>query len=617
MTDEKMVAMISVGIEDSNDKLEKIPCAYADAEKIYDTFGTVLGNNLKKCASVCVKNITTIECRALVSALSLSMEKDDIFIFYFSGHGIQDANGKLQLVFSDYSDEGKKGTIFLEEIVLSLKKYNCPIFIILDCCYSGSGITESNNDDYKLESSISIMTSTGAVGRDKISIDGSLFTNAICAALPQIMDKEQQITISEIFRNTKEKCPNCRLVVGGGNQDIVLRKTKRKQYPEDFSHVFINKVQHENYEMREALWYSVGYLPIEIKIDLLEYYLNENQNSCKELSWRVRRAIGSVYEYGNNAKINDYVMQLIHSEKWTDKCVGYICARKSKNKDIRDLMYRDLLDSKKGYPMDLIWLLMLYLSDIGEGIDSERVLVSNLMKSAWGVMEVWKRYLNKYETGEKLQHFQKKINEKVYKQLCVELYFKGELTDCEILPDKIRDDIPFIKELYQCRKRGRSGTIGASENNKWIFSILYGNWRDQVDINSVFEKKWKNERDKNRLLKVLRYIPSVEIKMAILDYLSRIVKEEKEQLDVNNLKWALQDPHPWVIRAALPLFQGKHEMVKDNIKRDIDIIIYPGVFDLAIELSRQGFDEVDYQINKINDFEKEMLKMAIYREQNS
>lgn len=612
-----MVAMISVGIENSNNQLKDIPCAYADAIKIYDTFVKVLGNNIKKSASVCVKNITTIEYRALISALSLSMEKDDIFIFFFSGHGIQDANGKLQLVFSDYSDEDKKGTIFLEEIVLNLKKYDCPIFIILDCCHSGAGITESINNDYKLESSISIMTSTGAAGQDKINSEGSLFTNNICTALFHIMDNEKQITIHNIFSYIKKNYSNGKLVIGGGKQDVVLSKTERKQYPEDFFPAFIHKIKHENYEMREALWYSVGYLPIEIKIDILTGYLKENQNSCNELSWRVRRAIGSVYEFGNNEKIDDYIKKLIHSEKWTDKCVGYICARKSKDKNITDLMYMDLMNSKEEYPMDLVWLLMLYLSDnlsdIEKEMVSERLFDSNLVQSAWGVMEIWKTYFNGYDTNKKLEVFKSKISAEVYEQLRIELYFRDKLSGDIKFPDQIKEYVPFVKKLYQCNTRGK---IGVSEKNKWIFSILYGNWRDQVDITSEFEKKWKSERNKNKLLRALGYIPSVEIKMAILDYLSRIVKEEKEQLDVDSLKWALQDLHPWVIRSALPLFLENQKIVQDNINQNTDMMIYPGVFDLAIELTRQGFSEVDYQINKINGFEKEMLQIAINREQN-
>ena len=609
--------MISVGIENSNSQLNDIPCAYEDAKKIYNTFEKVLGNNLKKCASVCVKNITTIEFKALISALNLSMVKEDIFIFFFSGHGVQDANGKLQLVFSDYSDEDKKGAIYLEEIVLNLKKYNCQIFIILDCCHSGAGITESINNDYKLESSISIMTSTSAAGQDKINIGGSTFTNNICMALSHIMDNEQQISIHNIFNYIKKNDPNVKLVIGGGRQNVVLTKNVREQFPKDFCQAFIHKIKHENYEMREALWYSVGYLPIEIKIDVLKEYLEENRNSCNELSWRVRRAIGSIYEFGNNKKINEYINQLIHSEKWTDKCVGYICARKSKNKNITDLMCNDLMNLREEYPMDLVWLLMLYLSDNLSDIEkkevSEKVFNSNLVYSAWGATEIWKTYFNSYDTNKNLEVFKSKLNVEVYEQLRIELYFRGILSGDVELPDRIKDYDLFVKELYQCKTRGK---ISASKKNKWIFSILYGSWRDQIDITSVFEKKWKSERNKKKLLKALGYIPSVEIKMAILDYLSRIVKEEKEQLDVDSLKWALQDSHPWVIRSALPLFLENHQMVQDNINRNTNMMIYPGVFDLAIELVRQGFSEVDYPINKINGFEKEMLQIAINREQN-
>lgn len=612
--EDKMVSVISMGIE-SNDSihegaLAKIPCAYQDAENIYNMFEKALGNNFKKCASVCVKNITSIECKALVSALSLSIEKDDIVIFFFSGHGEKDANGKLQLIFADYFNDGKKGSISFQEIILSLKKYGCPIFIILDCCYSGAGIAESLGNDYKLESSVSIMTSTGAVRTEKISEDGSPFTNAICTALSQIVNEEKKVSIDNIFSYTQKIHPNSNHIIGGGKRDIVLSETERIHYPEDFSQIFINKIRHSNYEMREALWYSVGYMPIGIKNDLLEKYLGENRDKGIELSWRVRRAIGSVYEYGNNKKIDRHIMNLMHSKNWMDKCVGYICARKSKDPSITQLMYEEVKNFEDDYPMDLAWLLALYLAD--REIDPEPILNLKLMKSPWGAMEVWKRYFNNCNKNKKLEIFKNNTEEEVYKQLCIELYFRKILPDCEELPEDIKKDIPSIMELYGCKTRGR---IGASENNKWIFSVLYGNWRDQVDLYHVFDTMWKSTRDKRKLLSNLQYIPSVEIKMAILDYLSRTVKGSK-QINVSDLEWALKDQHPWVIRSALPLFQGEKEIVEKNIKRDIDMKIYPGIFDLAIELSKQGLNGIEYQINNMNDIEAEMLKMAIDREQN-
>lgn len=606
-----MVAVISIGIEKTGDGLEKIPCAYQDAFKIFEMFDKVLGRNLKKSASICAKDITSLECRVLISTLSLAMEKTDTLIFFFSGHGIKSANGKLQLVFSDYADEHEKGSIFIEEIILWLKKYNCPIFILLDCCCSGAAIAESSRDDYKMESEISIMTSTGPHGRVEICSEGSDFTNAVCMALEKMMDTKQNITIKDIFAYVKKYSKESQLVIGGGKSDIVLSNTERVRYPEDFVQMFGNKIEHINYEMREALWYSVGYLPVELKIDLFSYCLNGKQNGCRELSWRVRRAIGSVYVYGKNKRIDEYIFKLLYSDIWTDKCIGYICVNKSYDPDIIKLMISDFRNSD--YPMDLIWLLALYLSDKNEKMDNQLILESKLMQSAWGAMEVWKRYFNDYNTEEKLELFRKHTNTGVYKQLCIELYFKGEIEDCAYIQKGIKKYEKFIKDLYKCKKRGRTGDY---ENSKWVFSILYGNWRDQVDIQPIFEKRWKSERDKRNLMRMLQYIPSVEIKMAILDYFSRIIKIENISVEVDCLKWALKDAHPWVIRTALPLFQGKQDLVDNNLRRNIDIKIYPGVFDLVIELSKQGLNGIQYPINQINDFEIEMLSRAISQECN-
>lgn len=518
----------------------------------------------------------------------------------------------MQLIFSDYTDEGKRGSIFFEEIVLELKKLGCPVLIILDCCYSGAALAESNKDDYKNESNISIMTSTGALSRDELCVEGSKFTNAVCRALEHIVNTKQEIEIGDIFSCIKENDPNCKsqLVIGGGKSQLVLSSTKRVDYPNDFAKIFTNKIEHINYEMREALWYSAGYLPIEIKIDLLSHYLRENKNSCMELSWRVRRAIGSIYRYGQNKSIDEYITQLLQSDIWTDKCIGYICVNKSKNTDIIEKMYKDLQNPH--HPMDLIWLLALYLSDTRDERVEKFVLESGLMKSSWGVMEVWKRYYTDIDVDEKLKLFKNYITDPVYRQLLTELYFKGEIESCEQLNGEIEEYDSFVKELYQCDTRGRKDI---SKNSKWIFSILYGNWRDQVDINSVFERQWKKERNKEQFLRALQYVPSVEIKMAILDYFVRISRER--DINVDSLVWALADQHPWVIRSALPLFQGKQKRVEKYINKEINMKIYPGIFDLAIELSRQGLDdEFEYPIHDMNDFEEEMLRVAIAREHN-
>ena len=87
-----MVSVISIGIEQYGGLeaggLGNISCAYTDAEHVYDAFENVLGSEMRKYSSACLKNLTVSELRSLLSAIQLSIKSEDIFILYFSGHGV-------------------------------------------------------------------------------------------------------------------------------------------------------------------------------------------------------------------------------------------------------------------------------------------------------------------------------------------------------------------------------------------------------------------------------------------------------------------------------------------------------------------------------------------------
>ena len=614
-----MVSLISIGIEEykkaSGDCSENIPCAYQDAKRVYETFETVLEDDMKRYASACIKNVTALECRALLSTMKLSVDKEDILVLYFSGHGITDANGKLKLLFADYGYTERKGVIALEEIVSTLKEYECKIILILDCCYSGAGVSESENDDFRLEHCISIISSNGSIGKARFTEDGSEFTNYLCDSLLSLHELYEDISLDKIYKyiTEKKKYDKCKIITGGGNADICLRSKESTEFPSDFVIKFVDKVFHVNYEMREALWYSVCDLPVAMQVKIVDECRRCNKDVFAEMSWRVRRAMGSIFANSTAGKMSKQIEELINADNWMEKCIGYIGLNKQKDSWVTECMEKEL---KNDIPMDLKWLLVLYLAE-RENVDTELILASGLMETVWGAIEVWKRYPN-FQKEEKQQFFKKHTDAKVYKQFCLELFFreKDVTINLEEYDDLLQKCMSDLKDLYGGNSRGRRQK---TKINKWIFSILYGNWRDQLDLNTILNKKIRSMREtkKRDFLQAIKYIPSVEVRMAVLDFFVTQMKVDgmKDKFDVNDLAWALQDEHPWVIRTALPLFEDNKDLVCSSIRSPIDMKLYPGVFDLDIELEKNGLDNVGYKINDMTHLEKQQLKWAKEKEQ--
>lgn len=611
-----MVSLISVGIEkyenNRQNGLNDIPCAYSDAKKIYEVFEKILGQEMKKCSSASLKDISALECRALLSAMQLSVEKEDIFVFYFSGHGVIGSNGKLKLVFTDccYSDE--KGTMMISEIVSILSGYHCKVVLILDCCYSGAGLVESNSDDVKLENSVSILASNRPISRAKYGRGGSEFTIYLCKALEKLYDLGKDITLDGIYEEIQKEYKNCQIVTGGGSADVIFKKYGKAGLPEGFVEKFVSKIDSSNYEMREALWYGLGNFPEPLRMEVLARYEDKNDKSIAEMSWRVRRAIGSICRLNVTERGNGQIRKLLASSNWMDRCVGYISVHKKSGDDITQRMKKELED--KNNPMDLVWLIVLYLSE-RDWPDKKIVLKTNLVKSVWGSIEIWKRYFGEVPLEDRMELFKMHMDDESYKKFCLELYYRGEWGKINFsdYPEEVQIFHDNITELYSGKARG---SIEESQNNKWIFSILYGNWRDQIDLSTILEKRLKSLRknEKKKFLQSLRYVPSVEIKMAVLDFFTTKFQEDRYRKLKNELQWALEDEHPWVIRTALPLFADEQELVEKKISKNISMEIYPGVFDLAIELRKQGIDQFQYEIENMTDIEETQLKRAMDNE---
>lgn len=612
-----MVALLSVGISKyMNEKSYKnIPCAYDDAKQIYKVLEDVIGREFKHCCSTCLNNIMASELRCLLPLLPMSLESEDVFIFYFSGHGSKNANGRLKLVFSDADEKGKRGLIELSEIVSILSAFHCNIIIILDCCYSGSAVCEINQNNEYLDKRISILSSSGAISSSAYNQCGSVFTAYLSDAIYQLYNQQKKITLNEIYEYIHKRYSKCCIAIGGGESDISIGCDEDSYADDVFLNKFICKINTYNFELREAMWYSLIDLPDKQKIHVLNCFKRANSGCVIDMSWRVRRAIGSlissIYELEKRKKV---VRDLTDSKVWMERCIGYIGGRKDNDTCILEKMKKDALNKEN--PMDLVWLASLYISDRNKDSFKDDIFKTNLTETTWGVIEIWKLFYEKDELDTALAKFKNQVKNEEYMQLCLYLYLKGYQIsiDKDQYNPMIWEYEEQIKDLYNSQKRGRtSGKV-----NKWIWSIMNGNWRDQVNLQENLRNYMRvNTKQKNKeFLQALRYTPCVEIKMGIFDYFSSDLGKDSCNKYKTELVWGIEEQHPWVIRTAVAIFRGNNELVQRFIKirDDSDKCIYPGGYDLKIELKRQKLENIEYNIIKFSEVELSALEVAMATE---
>lgn len=607
-----MISLISIGVEIYKDStMCEITCAYNDALNVYSVFDKVFENSMQKHSSTALKNITALECRNLFSTVQLTIEKQDTFVFYFSGHGITTSNGKLKLAFADYDFDTGKGSLSISEIVAILSTYGCKVVLILDCCYSGAAIVDINTDDVNLENNISLLASGGSISQSSFSKNGSDFTNYFIEALEYLFYNHSDISLDKICEEINKKSgKKCKIVTGGGCPDLLLmQKSSDMFFLIDFDEKFIEKIESSNYEIREALWYKAEDFPEAKRIEILSKYMKRHDGVISEMSWRVRRCIGSICRRNITKAGKELIYKLLSSENWADRCIGYICTHHSKEDYIK---YKMLDEVKCVNPMDLIWLIVLYLSE-QDLEDYTIVLDTSLLKTSWGALEVWKRYYLNLPLEDKLKLFESKMNQDNFTELCIDLSLRKLL-------DNSNDVLVFGKYINKIEKfylEKKRGSIKEMYVSKWVYSTLYGNWRDQINLNEILKKQIDQEVPKNEIgeyLNVMRNIPSVEIKMAILDFFVSNKHDSNYSQYKSSLKWALYDKHPWVIRAALPLFENEEDINKIDFSA-INTQIYPGVYDLLIELKKYGASGVEkYDNNYMTRIEKERLENALNNE---
>ncbi|MDF5173880.1 hypothetical protein, partial [Vibrio parahaemolyticus] len=159
--------------------------------------------------------------------------------------------------------------------------------------------------------------------------------------------------------------------------------------------------------------------------------------------------------------------------------------------------------------------------------------------------------------------------------------------------------VKFLKFMYESPKRNKT----LDQNLKWLLSVLFGEWRGQLDLSLGRYFSAHLEEDLRYILNKFNYSPSVECRMALFQYLS-INHEQKSYLDY--ISWLGDEQHPWVRREAFEAF-AKY---KDVSHIDVNINnyryqIYPGYTDLILSYMKFG------AIDDVSIFSKELTQAEL------
>ena len=575
--------LISVGIKKCKVvSLAEIPCAYNDADLVYKTLNEILDTEFSEENSICLKGPTVDEFLAVVKLFKRNLSETDKLIIYFSGHGELIENESLDLLFSNADSDGE-GRFRLLRIQEILQQSTFQTIVILDCCHSGAGLNIASNTNIFSNDKISVLASNKPFGRATFDENGSHFTRELCHVLNTVNEEGNNISLRILAEKMESFGHRCYVNTPTGYPNIVLKNsTILIEDNRDFQKRFLMRINESDTTTREMHWYYLMDLPEITKIEVLRNYF---EKEVSEPHWLVRRAIGSLISEIRNFKHKEsFVLNLLRSTDWMNQCIGLIGARKElDHQSIRDEVKSIL---KSNTQIDAIWLANLYLSDSNHH-DVDEALSSSLSKTPWGVLDIWVRYSEKMDKTILLEMIKSIVDKSLLKPLYLHMFFEdGHIEEGEDLGQAQKSKlIPF---LYDLKKRGET----KSAKQKWLFSSLYGNWRDQVDL-KLRDFFFNTHDDEIRAdLELAAELPLVEMRMAIYQYMTIYNELLKDYYHV--LKWGLNDPHPWVKRTAIRALKEYSTELKGAFQEEIQGQLYPGKLDFILEAASIGINCDDY-----------------------
>ncbi|MFB2981541.1 caspase domain-containing protein [Microseira sp. BLCC-F43] len=156
-----------IGVSEYEPGLNPLPAAVKDVEAMRRVLANPEMGGFAEADIIVLKNPQRQEMEEAIYRLFAHRQRDDLLLFYFSGHGVKDESGKLYLsTRATRKDNGRLvkpsavAASFLHESINDSKSQRQ--VLILDCCFSGAiaqGLT------VKDDGAVDIKTQLGGKGR--------------------------------------------------------------------------------------------------------------------------------------------------------------------------------------------------------------------------------------------------------------------------------------------------------------------------------------------------------------------------------------------------------------------------------------------------------------------
>lgn len=151
---EECVYIVSVGIDYTNSKVSDLHGTVADASEVAlclsDIYTT---HNIENKTNLMIQDalhsdeedsLYPSNENILRELESINADRNDLVVFYFSGHGEKDENGVF-LAGAKHQD-GEFSKVYVSNLCSILESKGCACLMILDCCYAGNAANYSMPD---------------------------------------------------------------------------------------------------------------------------------------------------------------------------------------------------------------------------------------------------------------------------------------------------------------------------------------------------------------------------------------------------------------------------------------------------------------------------------------
>ena len=147
------------------------------------------------------------ELRKNIERFFSNCQKNDLLLFYFSGHGIINNTSKLYLATSETNKEELLSTAIPSSFIHELIE-NSPSrtqVLIFDCCFSGAFVTGMV---INTKASVVILTSSGLLEYSKAGSELSLYTSFLVQGIKTglaDLDRDNKISVDELHEYIKQE----------------------------------------------------------------------------------------------------------------------------------------------------------------------------------------------------------------------------------------------------------------------------------------------------------------------------------------------------------------------------------------------------------------------------